>query len=321
MRTLLSCVSVLLCGLLLMGAVNAPVMQSQSFYINDHAGVISQENRDSMLQAAERLYEETGARAVLLTIENLDGRTPEEYAQDVYNAWELGAEGAAMLLLLSTEEKRFAIHSNTDIRVTDTEIAVLDALAEADALAADEDFDLAASNCFVYIIDSMNSIYLSKGEIAIKPSEASRVPTESSVISGRDTESVPKAEAATNTSKAESTEETASSQTNAGTMVIAAAVLLCSFLVLSQTAKASRRRKPSAKLQQGEYNYQRIYSPDEPIVVRIDDVDCPPGFGGLGNRKAIYFEDVDDAEDIGIIRRRRVGDSGGETGGRKTAHE
>lgn len=41
-----------------------------------------------------------------------------------------------------------------------------------------------------------------------------------------------------------------------------------------------------------KYDYRR--------AVRHDDGDYPSGFGGLGNRKAIYGEDVNEAEDIGI---------------------
>lgn len=307
MRTFLSGLSVLLCGFLLMGSVglSAPILPSKSFYINDHAVVIGQENRDSMLETAQELYEKTGVRAVLLTIENLDGRTPDEYAEVIFNSWEIGAGGVGILILLSTEEKCIVTKSNADISATYS-------MAAADKLAGAEQFDAAASNYFFAVIDSLYNKYPSGEDAEPVSPELEGVRSEASVASEQKSQSTPKTQDAETTSSTQGTQSTENTETSStrSTVFYSISFLFFIFIIMRALRVSFKYRK---KYNKNDTYYRRSsYLSSSRREVRQDDGDYPSGFGGLGNRKAIYSEDVDTSEDIGIIKRKGDDISSGE---------
>lgn len=301
MRTFLSGLSVLLCCFLLMGSVGlgAPILPSKSYYINDHAAVIGQENRDSMLEAARELYEKTGVRAVLLTIENLDGRTPDEYAEIIFNSWEIGVGGVGILILLSTEEKRIVTKSNADISATYS-------MAAADKLAGEEQFEAAASNYFFAVVDSVYNKYPVVEEAAPVSPKPDTSRSESSVISEQQSQSVHETQ---NTETTQNTEDTKTSSTK-DTIFYSISFVFFIFIIMRALRVSLQYRKKYNKNQ--TYYRRRSYLSSDRREVRQDDGDYPSGFGGLGNRKAIYSEDADDSEDIGIIKRDDDDISGGD---------
>lgn len=91
---------------LLMGAAgsSAPVLPSESFYVNDYAGFLDDGRRDFIFETAGGVFENTGAQIVVLTVESLGGQTPEEYARDVFNGWEIGGRSETGLLILVPRE-------------------------------------------------------------------------------------------------------------------------------------------------------------------------------------------------------------------------
>ena len=116
--------------LLLTGAASAaPVMASNSFYINDYAETLSAENRDAMLETSRELYAETGTQLVVLTVESIGaaaggaGDPVADYAARVFAGWKIGGvAGNGILLLLATEDRESRVYAGagiTDSRLLD----------------------------------------------------------------------------------------------------------------------------------------------------------------------------------------------------------
>jgi len=87
----------------------AIVEQSEEYYVNDAAGVLS-ENLEKDIIAVNGGLENycDGAQIVVVTVEYLDGMYSDEYAMQLFNSWGVGNndKNNGMLLLLATEEKK-----------------------------------------------------------------------------------------------------------------------------------------------------------------------------------------------------------------------
>lgn len=106
----------LLCALLLalavcaMPALAAPLEVSDSFYVNDAAGVLTESTKNEIIgQNGNLEYYCDGAQIVVVTIDYLpQGYDSEQYANLLFNNWGVGSATAnnGLLLLLVTEEAR-----------------------------------------------------------------------------------------------------------------------------------------------------------------------------------------------------------------------
>lgn len=87
--------------------VQAPVVQSGSFYVNDYANILFDTHRADILELSRGLYEQTGAQVVVLTVETLGDYSVDEYGQAVISGWGIGgAQGEnGALILVALEEK------------------------------------------------------------------------------------------------------------------------------------------------------------------------------------------------------------------------
>jgi uncharacterized membrane protein YgcG len=109
----------LLAATLLTGAASAaPVMVSNSYYINDYAEALNADYRDAMLETSKELYAETGSQLVVLTVKSMSAGSGEAseavdaYAERVFNGWQVGGgEGNGILLFLATEDKQSSIYA------------------------------------------------------------------------------------------------------------------------------------------------------------------------------------------------------------------
>ncbi|WP_052416384.1 TPM domain-containing protein [Paenibacillus sp. FSL R5-0912] len=79
---------------------------SESFYVNDFAGVIDQKTENYMVNYGVKLHQQTGAQVVLVTVNTTNGTSMEEYATSLFNAWGVGSadKNNGVLLLLSTQD-------------------------------------------------------------------------------------------------------------------------------------------------------------------------------------------------------------------------
>ncbi len=84
---------------------------TDDFYVNDYAGVLSQETEDIILKQSTELYEKTGTQIVVLTVKTLDGKSIEEYSLETARAWGIGTAGKdnGVLILLATGDRKVRI--------------------------------------------------------------------------------------------------------------------------------------------------------------------------------------------------------------------
>ena len=78
-------------------------------YVQDNAGVISEEDKQQMLSLGAELDNKTTAQLTVLTINTLDGEPIEDYALEVLRQWGIGSKeqnnGALIVVALRTDAR------------------------------------------------------------------------------------------------------------------------------------------------------------------------------------------------------------------------
>lgn len=87
---------------LLIGAV-APVAPSQDLYVTDYATSLFQEHRTLISTTSPQVEQETGIQVLVLVVKQLDGLSPEEFAQQTLAGWGSRISPDAVLLLLDRD--------------------------------------------------------------------------------------------------------------------------------------------------------------------------------------------------------------------------
>lgn len=84
---------------------------TDSFYVNDFADVITPEAESEMLSRAAALEQKTTAQVVTVTVEDLDGEEPADYALQIGREWGVGQEEAdnGIVILLSENDREIYI--------------------------------------------------------------------------------------------------------------------------------------------------------------------------------------------------------------------
>ncbi|MGM9930706.1 MULTISPECIES: TPM domain-containing protein [Bacillaceae] len=75
-------------------------------YVQDFAGILSEQQKQGLNQLGRKLEDQTKAQIAVLTIDSLDGSTPEEYALEAFRKYGLGDKELenGVLLLMAFEE-------------------------------------------------------------------------------------------------------------------------------------------------------------------------------------------------------------------------
>lgn len=81
--------------------------------VNDFAGVISPRYERSMESLAREVLEKTKTSVVVVTIKEIGGDDPADYANRLYEAWGIGAKGEdkGVLIFLALQERRIRIET------------------------------------------------------------------------------------------------------------------------------------------------------------------------------------------------------------------
>jgi len=81
--------------------------------VNDFAGVLSPQYESAMASLAQEVLEKTGTSIVVATMTRLDGDSPADYANRLYEAWGIGKKGTdkGVLIFLAKEERRIRIET------------------------------------------------------------------------------------------------------------------------------------------------------------------------------------------------------------------
>lgn len=102
----------LLLALVLVLGLSLPAFAENDWpKIMDEAGLLTTEETEALEQRAQQMAETYGMDVVIVTCGSLDGKTATEYADDYfdYNGYGLGDYGSGTLLLVSMDERAWAI--------------------------------------------------------------------------------------------------------------------------------------------------------------------------------------------------------------------
>lgn len=83
---------------------------TSDFYVNDFAGVFSEQEKSKLMTNAVTLANEfDGIQVVVTTIKSLEGDTVENYAYNMYNQYGIGKNDMGLLILLATEDRQIRV--------------------------------------------------------------------------------------------------------------------------------------------------------------------------------------------------------------------
>ncbi len=84
---------------------------TEEFYVNDFADVISETDEQKILSNAVALAQKTTAQVVVVTVEDLDGETPADYALEIGRKWGVGdkEKDNGVVILLSEGDREIYI--------------------------------------------------------------------------------------------------------------------------------------------------------------------------------------------------------------------
>lgn len=87
------------------------VKPTSNFYVNDYAGVLTEETKNYIIKTNAELQQKTGAQIVVVTIKNLENISIEEYATTLFRNFGIGdaQKNNGVLLLCSTGDRKFRI--------------------------------------------------------------------------------------------------------------------------------------------------------------------------------------------------------------------
>lgn len=85
----------------------AIVEATDKFYVNDYANVLSDETEKYIFENSLKLYNQTNAQIVVVTVQNLEGKDLESYATELFRSFGIGNKDTnlGLLLLLAIDER------------------------------------------------------------------------------------------------------------------------------------------------------------------------------------------------------------------------
>lgn len=98
-------------GVLLVFLSLCSLAPTSQFYVNDYAGVLSQDTTSIIMGQSPSLEQQTGAQIVVVTVNSLDGKSVEEYAMEVAEGWGVGDQDQdnGVLILLAVEDRKIRV--------------------------------------------------------------------------------------------------------------------------------------------------------------------------------------------------------------------
>lgn len=123
--------------LLLLPIFTVSVEAKQNAFVIDNADLLSNSEEDSLQSTISQLRDLYGMDVVILTVNTLDGKRPQDYADDYYDEHDFGENG--LLFLLSMEERDWyistsgnAIYALTDYGIQEAAGVALPYLGKGD---------------------------------------------------------------------------------------------------------------------------------------------------------------------------------------------
>lgn len=123
LKTIICIVLLALIGTFSVSVAALPT-QTDAFFVNDYADVISSETENKIYSQGENLYNACKAQAVVVTVDSLDGEPIEGYAYNLANEWALGDKdednGVLILLAVNDREVRIEVGSGLEGALPDS---------------------------------------------------------------------------------------------------------------------------------------------------------------------------------------------------------
>lgn len=101
---------ILLCSLFISKCF-AIVPQSTEFFVNDSANILNSDTEKYIIDTNKELEAKCGAQIVVVTVNNLEGRSIEEYSTELFRTYGIGnkEKNNGVLLIVSVEDRRMRI--------------------------------------------------------------------------------------------------------------------------------------------------------------------------------------------------------------------
>ena len=106
-RSLKRIISFFICIMILLAVCILPVTASTAARLVDEEGLLTAEEADRIGNDLDRASEDLGIDVVVVTVDSLEGKTSEAYADDYYDYHDYADDG--ILFLVAMEEREFAI--------------------------------------------------------------------------------------------------------------------------------------------------------------------------------------------------------------------
>lgn len=102
---------ILLLSLMMLRPLQADAAEGKLSRLTDEADILSDEEGAELLEKLDSISEERNCDVVIATVNSLDGKSSEEYADDFYdeNGYGMGEEADGILLLISMDDHDWAI--------------------------------------------------------------------------------------------------------------------------------------------------------------------------------------------------------------------
>ena len=147
-----------------LAALGAPdvVEATSQFYVADYAGVIDEDVQSHIVENSAKLYEETGAQIVVVTVDFIGESNIEEYARTLFNEWGIGDKdknnGVLLLMVIGAENYWCQQGSGLESQLpTSTIKMLLDTYLEPDF--AVQEYSDGALKFYDAMYDKLASIY------------------------------------------------------------------------------------------------------------------------------------------------------------------
>ena len=99
------------------------VHQSKEFYVNDTANIIDKNTEDYIIDINKKLFDKTGAQIVVVTVDNLEGQSIEEYSTELFREYGIGDKeknnGVLYIISVKDRKTRIEVGYGLEGRLTD----------------------------------------------------------------------------------------------------------------------------------------------------------------------------------------------------------
>ena len=116
MLTLTKKISIILSFLILLvcflsSTCFAIVQPSYEFYVNDSANILKSDTEKYIIDINKKLHDQTGAQIVVVTVNNLEGKSVEDYSLELFRSYGIGdkEKNNGVLFIVSVEDRKTRI--------------------------------------------------------------------------------------------------------------------------------------------------------------------------------------------------------------------